>query len=181
MTPLRITRRHFFHDCGVGLGKVALASLMTGAATAGVRQPDFAPKAKRVIHLFMAGAPSHLDLFDPKPALAKHEGKPIPPEIIRGQRYAFIRADANVLGPRFKFKKCGQSGAEIAEVMPHLAKVVDDICIIRSMHTDQFNHAPAQLFLNTGFPQPGRPSFGSWVVYGLGAETTDLPAFVVFS
>ena len=186
MTPLQITRRHFFHDCSVGVGKVALASLLTGATTAtgtspAARKPHFAPKAKHVIHLFMAGAPSHLDLFDYKPALVKHEGKPIPPEIIRGQRYAFIRADANVLGPRFKFRKCGQSGAEIAEVMPHLAKVVDDVCIIRSMHTDQFNHAPAQIFFNTGFPQPGRPSFGSWVAYGLGAETTDLPAFVVFS
>jgi hypothetical protein len=191
MNPQQIARRHFFNDCGVGVGKIALASLLTGAAGSAEaaapagphapKKPHFAPKAKRVIHLFMAGAPSHLDLFDYKPALAKHEGKPIPPEIIRGQRYAFIRSDANVLGPRFKFKKCGQSGAEIAEIMPHLAKVVDDICIVRSIHTDQFNHAPAQIFLNTGFGQPGRPSIGSWVTYGLGAETTDLPAFVVFS
>ena len=138
-------------------------------------------RAKAVIHLFMAGAPSHLDLFDYKPKLAEFEGKPIPPEVIGGQRYAFIRADAAALGPRFKFTKHGQCGAEIADVLPHLAGVVDDICLVRSMHTDQFNHAPAQIFLNTGFSQPGRPSMGSWVTYGLGAETRDLPAFVVMS
>ena len=141
----------------------------------------FAPQAKAVIHLFMAGAPSHLDLFDYKPKLAEFEGKPIPPEVIGGQRYAFIRADAAALGPRFKFAKHGQCGAEIADVLPHLAEVVDDICLVQSMRTDQFNHAPAQIFFNTGFSQPGRPSMGSWVTYGLGAETSDLPAFVVMS
>ena len=141
----------------------------------------FPGKAKRVIHLFMAGAPSHLDLFDYKPALARLEGKPLPPSVIGGQRYAFIRPDANVMGPRFKFARHGQCGAEIAEVLPHLAKVVDHIAIIRSMRTDQFNHAPAQIFLNTGFAQPGRPSLGSWVVYGLGCETENLPAFIVMS
>ncbi len=129
----------------------------------------------------MAGAPSQLDLFDHKPTLAKLEGKPLPPEVIGGQRYAFIRSDAAVMGPRFKFARHGQSGAEISEVLPHLATVVDDVCLIRSMRTDQFNHAPAQIFLNTGFSQPGRPSLGSWVVYGLGCETKDLPAFVVMS
>src|SRR5207248_911835 len=145
------------------------------------RPPHFAPKAKRVIHLFMAGAPSQLDLFDYKPALAKLEGKPLPPSVIGGQRYAFIRPDAAVLGPRFKFAKHGRCGAELSEVLPHTAGVVDDICIVKSVHTDQFNHAPAQLFLNTGFAQPGRPSIGSWVTYGLGAETSGLPAFVVMS
>ena len=192
--PRTITRRHFFKQCGIGVGKVALATLLTDAFTARAfaapeatanplapRPPHFAPKAKRVIHLFMAGAPSHLDLFDYKPELAKLEGKPLPPSVYGDQRYAFIRADANVLGPRFKFAKHGQCGAEIADVLPHLAKVVDDLCLIRSVHTDQFNHAPAQLFFNTGFAQPGRPSFGSWVLYGLGAETKDLPAFVVLS
>ena len=190
---LQVTRRHFFNDCGVGVGKIALASLLTGAFTRRAaaapvlanplapKAPHFAPKAKRVIHLFMAGAPSQLDLFDYKPALAKYEGKPIPPEVIGGQRYAFIRPDAAALGPRFKFARHGQCGAELSEILPHLAKVVDDICLIRSMHTDQFNHAPAQIFLNTGFSQPGRPSIGSWVTYGLGAETSDLPAFVVMS
>src|SRR5438128_5016567 len=195
MTPLRqqmlgITRRHFFNECGVGVGKIALASLLTGtfgpraAAAANPlppKGPHFRPRAKRVIHLFMAGAPSQLDLFDFKPELAKLEGKPLPPSVIGGQRYAFIRPDAAVLGPRFKFAKHGQSGAELSEMLPHLAEIVDDICIIKSMKTDQFNHAPAQLFLNTGFQQPGRPSIGSWVTYGLGAETTDLPAFVVMS
>ncbi|MCA9209410.1 MAG: DUF1501 domain-containing protein, partial [Planctomycetales bacterium] len=106
---------------------------------------------------------------------------PLPPSVIGGQRYAFIRPDAAVLGPRYKFAKHGQSGAELSEMLPHLAKVVDDICLIRSTHTDQFNHAPAQIFFNTGFSQPGRPSFGSWVLYGLGCETRDLPAFVVMS
>src|SRR5438034_2584680 len=131
MTPLQITRRHFFHDCGVGVGKVALASLLTGAATAAVRQPHFAPKAKRVIHLFMAGAPSHLDLFDPKPELSKHEGKPLPPSVIKGQRYAFIRPDAAVMGPRAKFVKAGKCGTELAEVLPNLAGVAGDPCISR--------------------------------------------------
>ena len=191
---LATTRRHFFRECGVGVGKIALASLLSDGASTGAfasptgpvnplapRVPHFAPKAKRVIHLFMAGAPSQLDLFDSKPELAKFEGKPLPPSIIGGQRYAFIRPDAAVLGPRFKFAKHGQSGAELSEMLPHLAKVVDDICIVKSVHTDQFNHAPAQIFLNTGFSQPGRPSLGSWVVYGLGAESQELPAFVVMS
>src|SRR5581483_8405915 len=187
----QITRRHFFRDCGVGVGKIALAGLLTDAFAArssaapadplALRQPHFAAKAKRVIHLFMAGAPSQLDLFDYKPQLAKLEGKPLPPSIIGGQRYAFIRPDAAVLGPRFKFGKQGKCGAELSEMLPHLAKVVDDICIVKSVHTDQFNHAPAQIFFNTGFAQPGRPSLGSWVLYGLGSMTRDLPAFVVMS
>jgi hypothetical protein len=183
LDPLSITRRHFFRTCGVGIGKIALASLFAQRSRAGssVRMSHFPGKAKRVIHLFMAGAPSHLDLFDYKPALVRLEGKPLPPSVIGGQRYAFIRPDANVMGPRFKFARYGQCGAEIAEVLPHLAKVVDHIAIIRSMRTDQFNHAPAQIFLNTGFAQPGRPSLGSWVVYGLGCETENLPAFIVMS
>jgi uncharacterized protein (DUF1501 family) len=192
--PRLVTRRWFFEQCGVGLGRIALAGLCTGAlarpgfatttnASASLipKRAHYKPRAKAVIHLFMAGAPSHLDLFDPKPKLAQFEGKPIPPSIIGGQRYAFIRSDAAVLGPRFRFVRRGQSGAEIADVLPHLGEIVDDVCLIRSMHTDQFNHAPAQIFLNTGAAQPGRPSLGSWVVYGLGAETSDLPAFVVMS
>ncbi len=187
----QITRRHFFRDCGVGVGKIALAGLLTDALSTrspaapvdplAPRRPHFAPKATRVIHLFMAGAPSQLDLFDYKPQLAKLEGKPLPPSVIRGQRYAFIRPDAAVLGPRFKFAKHGKCGAEISEILPHLAKVVDDICLVKSVHTDQFNHAPAQIFFNTGFAQPGRPSLGSWVLYGLGSLARDLPAFVVMS
>jgi uncharacterized protein (DUF1501 family) len=129
----------------------------------------------------MAGAPSQLDLFDYKPELAKLEGKPLPPSVIGGQRYAFIRPDAAVLGPQFKFSQAGNSGAEISEMMPHLREVVDDICLVKSMKTDQFNHAPAQIFLNTGFAQPGRPCLGAWTIYGLGRESQNLPAFVVMS
>lgn len=186
-----IARRHFFRDCGYGIGKAALASLLASAAPAAdtPRSPDpFAPKkphfpgkAKAVIHLFMAGAPSQLDLFDYKPELVKLEGKPLPPEVIKGQRYAFIRPDAGVLGPRFKFARHGQSGAELSEMLPHLARVVDDIAILKAVHTDQFNHAPGQIFFNTGFGQPGRPSMGSWITYGLGCESKNLPAFVVMS
>src|SRR6185503_3185884 len=179
-----VTRRHFLSECGVGLGKIALASLLAqGAAQAQDRTaaPHFKGKAKAVIHLFMSGAPSHLDLFDYKPKLKELEGKPLPPSIIGTQRFAFIRSDAGVLAPQFKFAKHGQSGMELSEMLPHLAKVVDDVCFIRSVHTDQFNHAPAQIFFNTGFPQPGRPSLGSWAVYGLGSESKNLPAFVVMS
>jgi hypothetical protein len=129
----------------------------------------------------MAGAPSQLELFDYKPTLAKYEGKPIPPSVIGGQRYAFIRPDAAVLGPRYAFAKHGRSGAEISEMLPHLATVVDEIAIIKSCRTTQFNHAPAQIFMNTGYSQPGRPSMGSWITYGLGSETKDLPSFVVMS
>ena len=189
-----VARRHFFRECGIGVGKIALAGLLTDALTGKTlgspevgrnplapRSPHFAPKAKRVIHLFMAGAPSQLDLFDPKPELTRLEGKPLPPSVIGGQRYAFIRPDAAVLGPRFKFARYGQCSAQLSEMLPHLATVVDDICFIKSVQTDQFNHAPAQIFFNTGFSQPGRPSLGSWVIYGLGSESQDLPAFVVMS
>jgi hypothetical protein len=181
--PHHVSRRHFFKDCGVGLGKIALAGLLTdrwgnrlsasplaGTSATTAKSPHFPGRAKRVIHLFMGGAPSQLELFDFKPELAKLEGRPLPPSVIGGQRYAFIRPDAAVLGPRFKFARHGQSGTEISEVLPHLGKIVDDICLIRSVRTDQFNHAPAQIFFNTGFSQPGRPSLGSWVLYGLGSE-----------
>jgi uncharacterized protein (DUF1501 family) len=188
-----VARRHFLKECGVSVGKAALAALVaeeslrsasagqTGPFSLAPKKPHFEPKATAVIHLFMAGAPSHLDLFDFKPQLVKYAGKPLPPSVIKGQRYAFIRSDAAVLAPVFKFKKHGQSGAELSELLPHTAQVADDLCFIRSVHTDQFNHAPAQIFFNTGFSQPGRPSIGSWALYGLGAETKDLPAFVVMS
>lgn len=145
------------------------------------RNPHFKGKARAVIHLFMAGAPSQLDLFDYKPELVKLEGKPIPPSVIAGQRYAFIRSDAAVMAPRFKFSRHGQAGTELGETLPHLGSIVDDICLIKSVRTDQFNHAPGQIFFNTGFSQPGRPSIGSWVTYGLGSESRNLPAFVVMS
>jgi hypothetical protein len=188
------TRRHFFADCGVGIGKIALSALLADgmrtrvAAKSGVTQdpmsvraPHFAARAKAVIYLFMAGAPSQLDLFDYKPVLAKYEGQAVPAELVKDQRYAFIRPDSALLGPRFKFARHGQSGAELSEMLPHLAEIADDIAIVRSMHTDQFNHAPAQIFLNSGNPLPGRPSLGSWVTYGLGSEANDLPAFVVLT
>ncbi len=179
------TRRQFFRDCGIGVGKIALASTLVDQAVATTESPfpprrtHFAPKAKRVIYLFQAGAPSQLELFDHKPKLAELEGKPIPPEVIKGQRYAFIQSNAAVLGPRFKFEKHGQSGAELSEMLPHLAEVVDDIAIVKSCTTDQFNHAPAQLFVNTGSGLPGRPAMGSWLSYGIGSEANDLPSFVV--
>src|SRR5262249_55060835 len=177
-------RRHSLGAAAVGFGSLALGDLLAADRQADPlvpKKPHFAPKAKRVIHLFIAGAPSQLDLFDYKPELVKLEGKPLPPSVYGSQRYAFIRADANVLGPRFKFARYGKCGAELSEMLPHLAKVVDDVCLVKSVRTDQFNHAPAQIFFNTGFAQPGRPSLGSWVLYGLGAETKDLPAFVVLS
>ena len=195
MNLLDITRRHFFADCGLGVGKIALAGLLSGASTRFVaaRSTDaivsplapkaghYAGRAQAVIQLFMAGAPSQLELFDHKPKLAEMEGKPIPPEVIGGQRYAFIRPDAAVMGPRYAFSRHGQCGAELSETLPYLAKVVDDITIVKSCRTSQFNHAPAQIFMNCGFAQPGRPSIGSWVTYGLGSESDQLPAFVVMS
>ena len=195
MNLLDITRRHFFADCGLGVGKIALAGLLSGVSTRFVaaRSTDaivsplapkaghYAGRAQAVIQLFMAGAPSQLELFDHKPKLAEMEGKPIPPEVIGGQRYAFIRPDAAVMGPRYAFSRHGQCGAELSETLPYLAKVVDDITIVKSCRTSQFNHAPAQIFMNCGFAQPGRPSIGSWVTYGLGSESDQLPAFVVMS
>ncbi len=195
ISPLhQCTRRHFFEECGIGIGKIALCSLMTGALRSSAsaatvaalnplapRERHFPSRVKSVIYLFMAGAPSQLDLFDNKPMLAKYEGQQVPPEVVKDQRYAFIRPDSTLLGPRYKFSRHGQSGAELSEMLPHLGEVVDDIAIVRSMHTDQFNHAPAQIFLNCGSPLPGRPSMGSWVSYGLGTEADDLPAFVVLA
>ena len=195
--PETIARRWFFQKCGVGLGSIAAASLMgrdlLGADAAGGRPsgtsanplapkvPHFAPKAKRVIYLFMAGAPSHLDLFDYKPELARHDGTLPPPELLKGYRAAFINPNSKLLGPKFKFARHGQSGTELSELLPHLAEVVDDVAIVKSMVTDAFNHAPAQILMNTGSSLFGRPSLGAWTTYGLGSESLDLPAFVVFS
>lgn len=181
-------RRWFLSQCGVGVGAAACGQLLAGEAPApngrGILQPRSShevPRAKAVIHLFMAGAPSQLELFDNKPTLSRLEGGPLPKSVIGDQRYAFIQPDAAVLGPRFSFQRHGESGAEISDAMPNLARIADRICLVRSVHTDQFNHAPAQIFMNSGFSQPGRPSFGSWVLYGLGAATQNLPAFVVMS
>src|ERR1051325_10812858 len=188
----QITRRWFFKECGVGLGAIALGSLLgegrlsaasnlSGANPLAPKKPHFTPKAKRVIYLFMAGAPSHLEMFDYKPELAKWNGKLPPAELLKGYRAAFINPSSKLLGPKFKFAKQGKCGAEISELLPHLAGVVDDIAIVKSMVTDAFNHAPGQIFMNTGSQQFGRPSIGAWVTYGLGSESLDLPAYVVFS
>jgi hypothetical protein len=137
------------------------------------------PKAKRVIYLFMAGAPSHLEMFDNKPELAKWDGKLPPAELLKGLSRGVHQPETPPCwDPKFKFARHGRSGAELSELLPHLAKVVDDIAIVKSMHTDAFNHAPAQIFMNTGSVQFGRPSFGSWVTYGLGSESNDLPSYV---
>src|SRR5881392_1752470 len=185
MTPNLVARRWFLRDCGVGLGAIALAGLMNeGGRTADPllpKRPHFAAKAKSVIYLFMAGAPSHLELFDNKPQLAKWDGKLPPAELLKGYRAAFINPNSKLLGPKFKFAKYGQSGAELTNLLPHLSTVVDDITIVKSMYTDAFNHAPAQILMNTGSTQFGRPSLGSWVTYGLGSESQSLPGFVVLS
>ena len=144
-------------------------------------KPHFAPKAKRVIFLHMAGAPSHLELFDYKPDLVKFDGKTCPESFLEGKRFAFIQGIPKLLGHQFPFAQHGKTGAWLSDRLPHFSRVVDDVCFIKSLHTDQFNHAPAQIFFNTGFSQPGRPCIGSWALYGLGAETQNLPAFVVMS
>jgi Protein of unknown function (DUF1501) len=185
----QLARRWFFKECGVGLGAAALAELIGSSAVAAPspagpltpKAPHLPAKAKSVIYLFMAGAPSHLELFDNKPELAKWDGKLPPAELLKGYRAAFINPNSKLLGPKFKFDKYGKCGAELSELLPHLATVVDDIAIVKSMVTDAFNHAPAQILMNTGNQQFGRPSIGSWVTYGLGSESQDLPAFVVFS
>jgi uncharacterized protein (DUF1501 family) len=187
-----LTRRWFFRECGVGLGSIALGTLLRDhlspnaqAALAtnpmGVKAPHFPAKAKRVIYLFQAGAPSHLELFDNKPELAKWDGKLPPAELLKGYRAAFINPNSTLLGPKYKFNTVGQNGTELSELLPGLSEIVDDVAIVKSMQTDAFNHAPAQIFMNTGAQQFGRPSMGSWVTYGLGSESQDLPGYVVFS
>ena len=186
------TRRTFLKRTGLGFGGIALNQLLAqsllGASTSPVAAggvsarpslPHFAPRAKRVIYLHMVGAPSQLDLFDHKPELRKFDGQPCPEEFIKGKRFAFLRGHPNIAASQFAFQRHGRSGAEISELLPHLAKVADDITLVKTVHTDEFNHAPAQLFLHTGFGRNGRPSFGSWVTYGLGSENQDLPAYVV--
>ncbi|HXT40827.1 MAG TPA: DUF1501 domain-containing protein [Candidatus Angelobacter sp.] len=188
-----ITRRWFLRQCGVGLGSMTLASLLgEDAARAAARtpvatgplapkQPHFKPKANRVIYLFMGGGPSQLDLFDFKPTLAKYNGQPVPKEVVMGQKYAFIKPDAALFASEFKFARRGRCGAELSEALSHLAEVVDDIAIVKSMTTDAFNHAPGQVLMQTGSPLFGRPSMGAWTLYGLGSESQNLPGFVVLN
>ncbi len=182
------TRRHFFRDCGVGLGAMALASLLEKDASANeadrrnplrARAPHYAAKAKSVIFLFMAGGPSHLELFEPKPTLNRLHGQVVPSSFTEGRRFAFIRPDAKLLGSTRRFSRHGKVGMDLSELLPHHREVVDEICFLRAMKTDVFNHGPAKSFLNTGSPQFGRPSMGSWVTYGIGSESESLPAFTV--
>jgi hypothetical protein len=169
--PRQLARRWFLKECGVGLGAIALNQL-TGSPLAHAaggdplapKRPHFTPRAKNVIYLFMAGAPSHLEMFDNKPQLAKFDGTLPPPELLKGYRAAFINPSSKLLGPKFKFARHGQCGAEMSELLPHLAGVADDVCIVRSMTTDAFNHAPGQLLMSTGSQQFGKASLGAWTL-----------------
>lgn len=184
----RLTRRELLGRIGVGIGPVALAWLLHRDGHAGTRDQSrplaaspghFPARVRSIIHLHMVGAPSQLDLFDPKPVLTKHHGKPCPKEYIEGKRFAFLRGHPRLLGSPFKFRPCGQSGIPLSELLPHLGTVVDRLAFVKTVRTTEFNHGPAQLFLHTGFPRFGRPSMGAWVTYGLGTENENLPAYVV--
>lgn len=198
-----ITRRHFLRSAGsLSLGAIALEVLGEGAASAAVapkaprqgssasapraaanplapRQPHFAPKAKRVIYLHMSGGPPHLDILDYKPELVKHNGENAPDEFVKGKRFAFTSGTPKLMGTPRTFAQYGKNGLWMSDAAPNFHAVADDLCVIKSMHTDQFNHAPAELLLFTGSPRQGRPSMGSWVTYGLGSENENLPGFVV--
>jgi hypothetical protein len=186
------TRRTFLTSSGLGLGMTALGTLLAREGRAGTVAPSdiggtlaalhHAPKAKRVIFLYMSGGPSHLETFDYKPKLASMDGQPMPDSFTAGQPIAQLQGqELKVLGPRFKFKRCGQSGQEIADILPYTQKMADEICIVRSMHTTQINHDPAHTVMNTGTSISGRPSMGSWINYGLGSECDNLPGFVVMT
>ena len=192
------TRRHFLRDCSMGLGSIALGSLLGGCFdnqnkiinTAQAidyknplapRAPHFPARAKNIIFLHMAGAPSQLEMFDYKPELAKLDGQDCPKSLVEGKKFAFIRGIPKMLGPQGVFKQYGQSGAWVSDYLPHFQRVVDEVTFLKAMHTDQFNHAPAQLLMQTGTPRLGRPSLGSWATYGLGSENQNLPGFVVLA
>ena len=175
--PSGLGRRAFLQRSSAGIGSLALASLLS--ETIGAHPVVSAPRAKRVIFLHMVGAPSHLELYDYKPRLQQLDGQLCPPSLLEGARFAFLRGHPRLLGTRYKFRKQGQAGVELSELLPHLAGVADELAVIKSLHTEHFNHAPAQLFLHTGFGRFGRPTMGAWVNYGLGSENQDLPGFVV--
>jgi hypothetical protein len=182
------TRRHFLKQCQVGVGTLALSSLLAQESPAALqavvnplapKQPHFAPKAKRVIYLHLTGSPPHLDMYDYKPELVKLTGKLCPESTIKGKRFAFTSGVPNLLGTPRKFGQYGSGGVWLSDALPNLQTVADDLCMIKSMTTDQFNHAPAELLVLTGSARSGRPSMGSWVTYGLGSENENLPGFVV--
>ncbi|MEE3061064.1 MAG: DUF1501 domain-containing protein [Verrucomicrobiota bacterium] len=181
------TRRHFLKHCGMGLGAGALAQLLTPEAFALKaprnpllpRDPHYSPKAKRVIYVHLTGSPPHLDLWDYKPELVKRTDQDCPDEFVKGKMFAFTSGTPKLMGTPRTFGQYGKSGMWMSDAIPHFHEHADDLCVIKSMHTDQFNHAPAELFVHTGFPQPGRPSFGAWTTYGLGSENQDLPGYVV--
>lgn len=182
------TRRHFLKKCSVGLGSIALSSLMGPQKLLGMDGldrggqpplPHFLPKAKRVIYMHMAGAPSQLEMFDYKPELQKLHDLDCPPSLLEGKKFAFIQGTPKMLGPQHKFGRYGQSGQHVSDLLPNFTQAVDEVTFIKSMHTDEFNHAPAQLFLQTGNPRVGRPSMGAWVTYGLGSENENLPGYMV--
>jgi hypothetical protein len=186
------TRRDFFRECAGGIGIAALADLLTAdgltAASAvpkvnplAPRPPHFAPKAKHVIFMFMEGGPSQYELFDEKPALQKYHGQSLPPSLTKDLKLAFIKPTAAVMASSAKFRRYGKCGMELTEWLPHLGSCADELCLVRSMHTDAFNHHPGQLLLFTGSTQFGRPTMGAWVIYGLGSESADLPGFVVLT
>ena len=185
-----VTRRHFLKRTGqLSLGAMALDTLMSRATKAddapkvinpmAPRKPHFAPKVNRVIYLHMSGGPPHLDIFDYKPELVKHDGEDAPDEFIKGKKFAFTSGTPKLMGTPRTFEKHGQSGMMLSDAVPNFHGIADEVCLVKSMHTDQFNHAPAELFLFTGSPRQGRPSMGSWVTYGLGSENENLPGFVV--
>lgn len=187
--PLQnVTRRYFLSQCQAGIGGLALSSLLGGAASAAggnakdplaPGKPHFPAKAKSVIYLHMAGSPPNLDLFDYKPELIKHNDQDCPAEFFDGKEFAFTKGTPKLMGTPHKFRKVGQSGMWMSDALTHMEDIADDMCVIHSMNTDQFNHAPAELLLYTGSPRLGRPSMGSWVTYGLGSENANLPGFVV--
>ena len=179
------TRRHFLCESALGLGSVALSSLLAGESQAAVDDPliprraPLTPKAKNIIVLHMSGAPPHLDMFDYKPELVKRNDQPIPESFVKGKRFAFTSGIPKLLGTPQKFSQRGKSGIWMSDVLPQLASIADDLTVVKSMYTEQFNHAPAELLLYTGSSRQGRPSFGSWATYGLGSESRDLPGFIV--
>ncbi len=178
------TRRHFFENCGIGLGSIALSSLLAAdhsvqAATQPDQKPHHQPRAKAVIYLFMAGGPTQLDLLVDKPVLKKHHGELPPKDYLESKRFAFLKGTEKLLASSHTFKKYGECGQELSDLLPHFSKIADEVCWIHSMNTDVFNHGPAKLLANTGSPQPGRPGMGAWLTYGLGSESNDLPGFVV--